>query len=82
MMTIILGVDIISLVGGNDMSYKSKKTMKMQELYDLKKSYSNARPKSYAKMSDALMISNDRLNTLVLTFGVIICSIFIGLIIK
>lgn len=81
-MTLFFCVDIISLVGGNDMSYKSKKAIKMQELYDLKKSYSNARPKSYAKMSDALMISNDRLNTLVLTCGIIICSIFISLIIK
>lgn len=81
-MTLFFCIDIISLVGGNDMSYKSKKAIKMQELYDLKKSYSNVRPKSYAKMSDALMISNDRLNTLVLTCGIIICSIFISLIIK
>ena len=64
------------------MSYKSKRAVNMQELYDLKKSYSGAKAKSYIKMSDALMISNDRLNTLVLTFGVIVCSIFIGLIIK
>ena len=64
------------------MSYKSKKAIKMQELYDLKKSYSNVRPKSYTKMSDALIISNDRINTLVLTCGIIICSIFISLVIK
>lgn len=81
-MTLKNAIDIIIIVGGNDMSYKSKKANKMQELYDLKKSYSNVRPKSYTKMSDVLMISNDRVNTLVLTFGVIICSIFLGLIIK
>ena len=81
-MTFFFCIVIIILVGGNSMSYKSKKAAKMQELYDLKKSYSSSKVKSYAKMSDALIISNDRLNTLVLTFGVIICSIFIGLIIK
>ena len=64
------------------MNYKSEKNNRMQELYDLKKSYSSVRPKSYIKMSDAFVISNDRLNTFVLAFGVIICSIFIGLIIK
>ena len=64
------------------MSYKNEKVKKMQELYELKKSYSKADNKSYAKMSDALIISNDRINTIVLTFGVIICSIFIGIIIK
>lgn len=64
------------------MSYKKEKINKMQELYELKKSYSKTATKSYAKMSDALVISNDRINTLVLTFGVIICSIFIGIIIK
>lgn len=64
------------------MNYTSKREAKMQELYDLKKSYSNVRPKSYVKMSDAFVISNDRLNTFVIAFGVVVCSIFIGLIIK
>ena len=64
------------------MNYSSKRENKMQELYDLKKSYSNVRPKSYVKMSDAFVISNDRLNTFVIAFGVIVCSIFIGLIMK
>ena len=64
------------------MNYTSKREAKMQELYDLKKAYSNVRPKSYAKLSDAFVISNDRLNTFVIAFGVIVCSIFIGLIIK
>ena len=64
------------------MNYTSKREVKMQELYDLKKSYSNVRPKSYIKMSDAFVISNDRLNTFVIAFGVIVCSIFIGLVIK
>lgn len=64
------------------MNYTSKREVKMQELYALKKSYSNVRPKSYVKMSDAFVISNDRLNTFVIAFGVIVCSIFIGLIIK
>ena len=62
------------------MNYSSKRENKMQELYDLKKSYSNVRPKSYIKMSDAFVISNDRINTFVIAFGVIVCSIFIGLI--
>ena len=62
------------------MNYNSKKMDKMQELYELKKAYSKEKPKSYTKMSDALVISNDRLNTLVLTFGVIICSLLIGFI--
>lgn len=62
------------------MNYKSEKVDKMQELYDLKKAYSKQNKKSYTKMTDALVITNDRLNTLVLTFGVIICSIFISLI--
>ena len=43
------------------MNYSSKRENKMQELYDLKKSYSNVRPKSYIKMSDAFVISNDRI---------------------
>ena len=64
------------------MNYSSKRENKMQELYDLKKSYSNVRPKSYIKMSDAFVISNDRINTFVIAFGVIVCSIFIGLIMK
>lgn len=64
------------------MNYKSEKVNKMQELYELKKAYSKEKPKSYAKISDALVISNDRLNTLVLTFGVIICSLLISLITK
>lgn len=64
------------------MNYKSKKADKMQELYELKKAYSKEKPKSYAKISDALVISNDRLNTLVLTFGVIICSLLISFITK
>lgn len=64
------------------MNYKSEKNDRMQELYDLKKSYSKKSSKPYAKMSDALIINNDRLNTLVLTFGVIICSLIIGLITK
>lgn len=64
------------------MNYKKEKTDKMQELYELKKSYNAPTPKTYAKMSDALIITNDRLNTLVLTFGVIVCSIFIGIITK
>ena len=55
-MTLKNAIDIIIIVGGNDMSYKSKKAIKMQELYDLKKSYSNVRPKSYTKMSDVQMI--------------------------
>jgi len=62
------------------MNYKSEKADKMQELYNLKKAYSKKNQKSYIKMTDALVINNDRLNTLVLTFGVIICSIFISLI--
>lgn len=61
---------------------KINKDAKMQELYELKKAYSTKKPKSYAKISDALIISNDRLNTLVLTFGVIICSLLIGIITK
>ena len=64
------------------MSYKNEKINKMKELYELKKSYSKNQNKSYAKMSDALVISNDRINTLVLTFGILVCSIFIGIIIK
>lgn len=64
------------------MNYASKREMKMKELYDLKKSYSSVRPKSYFKLGDVFAISNDRINTFVLAFGVIICSIFIGLIIK
>lgn len=64
------------------MSYKNEKINKMQELYELKKSYSKNKNKSYAKISDALIISNDRINTLVLTFGILVCSIFIGIIIK
>lgn len=64
------------------MSYQNEKLDKMQELYNLKKSYSKQNQKSYAKLTDALLITNDRINTLVLTFGVIICSIFIGLITK
>ena len=62
------------------MNYTSKREAKMKELYDLKKSYSSVRPKSYIKMSDAFVISNDRINTFVIAFGVIVCSIFIGLI--
>ena len=62
------------------MNYNSKKMDRMQELYELKKSYSTKKQKSYAKISDALVISNDRLNTWVLTFGVIICSLLIGII--
>ena len=62
------------------MNYKAERSNKMQELYELKKSYSKTPQKSYAKMSDALVITNDRINTLVLTFGVIVCSIFIGII--
>ena len=64
------------------MNYKSEKIDKMQELYDLKKSYSNQSQKPYVKMTDALIINNDRLNTLVLTCGVIICSILISIITK
>ena len=64
------------------MNYKSEKMDKMQELYDLKKSYSKKAQKSYAKLSDALIINNDRINTLVLTCGVIICSILITIITK
>ena len=64
------------------MNYKSEKNDKMQELYDLKKSYSKQTQKSYAKLSDALIINNDRINTLVLTCGVIICSILISIITK
>jgi len=64
------------------MSYQNEKLDKMQELYNLKKSYSKQNQKSYTKLTDALLITNDRINTLVLTFGVIICSIFIGLITK
>ena len=64
------------------MNYKSEKINKMQELYDLKKSYSKEKQKSYTKLSDALIINNDRLNTLVLTCGVIICSILISIITK
>lgn len=64
------------------MNYKSEKINKMQELYDLKKSYSKQTQKSYTKLSDALIINNDRLNTLVLTCGVIICSILISIITK
>lgn len=64
------------------MNYQTEKIDKMQELYNLKKAYSKQTKKSYAKMSDALIITNDRLNTLVLTFGVIICSIFISIITK
>ena len=64
------------------MNYASKREAKMKELYDLKKSYSSVRPKSYIKMSDAFVISNDKLNTFVIAFGVIVCSIFLGLIIK
>lgn len=62
------------------MDYDSKKNDRLQELYEFKKTYSKEKPKSYTKISDALTISNDRLNTLVLTFGVIICSLLIGLI--
>ena len=62
------------------MDYNSKKNDRMQELYELKKSYSKEKPKSYTKLRDALVISNDRLNTWVLTFGVIICSLLIGFI--
>ena len=64
------------------MNYKSGKIDKMQELYDLKKSYSKQAQKSYTKLSDALIINNDRINTLVLTCGVIICSILITIITK
>lgn len=64
------------------MNYKVDKLDKMQELYNLKKSYSKTNQKSYTKLTDALMITNDRLNTLVITFGVIICTIFITLITK
>ena len=64
------------------MSYKNEKINKMKELYELKKSYSKSQNKSYAKMSDALVISNDRINTIVLTFGILVCSLFIGIIIK
>ena len=64
------------------MNYQSEKINRMQELYDLKKSYSKQRIKPYAKLSDALIINNDRLNTLVLTCGVIICSILISIITK
>ena len=82
LMTFYFVVVIIILVGGSIMNYKNKKAEKMQELFELKKSYSSAKEKSYVKISDALVISNDRLNTLVLTFGVIVCSIFIGLFVK
>lgn len=64
------------------MNYESEKIDKMQELYNLKKAYSKKNQKSYTKMTDVLAITNDRLNTLVLTFGVIICSIFISIITK
>jgi len=64
------------------MNYKSEKNDRMQELYELKKTYSKQNTKQYAKMSDALIINNDRLNTLVLTCGVIICSILISIITK
>lgn len=64
------------------MNYKTEKKDKMQELYNLKKAYSKQNKKSYGKMSDVLMITNDRINTIVLTFGVIICSIFISIITK
>jgi hypothetical protein len=64
------------------MNYKTEKNNKMQELYDLKKSYSKQSQKTYAKLSDALIINNDRLNTLVITCGVIICSILISIITK
>lgn len=74
--------DIIIIVGGITMNYKVDKLDKMQELYNLKKSYSKTNQKSYTKLTDALMITNDRLNTLVITFGVIICTIFITLITK
>jgi len=62
------------------MDYNSKRNDRMQELYEFKKAYSKEKPKSYTKLSDALTINNDRLNTLVLTFGVIICSLLIGII--
>lgn len=74
--------DIIIIVGGITMNYKVDKLDKMQELYNLKKSYSKTNQKSYTKLTDALMITNDRLNTLVITFGVIICTIFITIITK
>lgn len=64
------------------MNYKTEKNNRMQELYDLKKSYSKQNTKSYTKVTDALTINNDRINTLVLTFGVIICSLLIGFITK
>ena len=64
------------------MNYKTEKKDKMQELYNLKKTYSKQNKKSYGKMSDVLMITNDRINTIVLTCGVIICSIFISIITK
>ena len=64
------------------MNYKSEKIDRRQELYDLKKSYSKQKVKPYAKLTDALVINNDRLNTLVLTCGVIICSILISIITK
>ena len=69
----------MNIVGGINMINKKRKN-KMEELYQLKKAYSSTRQKNYAKMSDALTVKNDRLNTLVLTFGVIICSIFISII--
>lgn len=62
------------------MNSKKQRQEKMQELYELKKSYSKSNPKPYAKISDALVITNDRLNTLVLTFGIIACSVFLGII--
>ncbi|MBO5183116.1 MAG: hypothetical protein J6B64_01835 [Bacilli bacterium] len=58
---------------------KNKKE-KMQELYNLKKAYSQTSKKSYGKLSDTLIITNDRINTIVLTVGVIVCSIFISII--
>ena len=41
--------DIIIIVGGITMNYKVDKLDKMQELYNLKKSYSKTNQKSYTK---------------------------------
>lgn len=64
------------------MDYRENRNDKLNELFRIKKEMGKKRKSNNLKFTDTLMISNDRVNTLVLSFGILICTIFISIIVR